>query len=135
MDVWSFPITVPCSPTLATLLIAGIYYSAILKLLNYVEVGAAQEQGEAKVVGCGETCSAGVHGAPCPRRPALRASVGDGCAGWAVHPLCAAAVGQGDTAPGQVPPRWARAVGAAGTHSAARAGEVPTSVCSAADKW
>lgn len=46
------------------LLIAGIYYSVILKLLNYLEIRAAEEQGEAEAAGYEETCSAGVHAAP-----------------------------------------------------------------------
>lgn len=78
------------------LLIASIYYSAILKLPNYIEIRAAEEQGKTKAVGYGETCSAGVHGAPHPRRRAFHTSIRDSCAGWAVHPLCATAMGQGE---------------------------------------
>lgn len=49
------------------LLIASIYYSVILALLNYVDIRSTEEQGEAKAVGHGETCSADVHGAFHPR--------------------------------------------------------------------
>lgn len=122
------------------LLIASIYYLVILKLLSYVEIKAAEEQGETEVVCYGETCSAAVHGIPPPRHPAFHTSISDSCAGWAVHPLYAAAMGQGEvggTAPGQVPPWWGREFGAAGTHSAAGAGEIPTCRLGqvAADKW
>lgn len=109
MDTWSFPFTVPHSPTLATPLIASIYYSVTLKLLNYVKIGAAEEQGEAKAVDYGETCLAGVHGAPHPRHPAFHTST---CYSCAVCPHCAAAaMGQGEgghsTGSG-VLPQWVR---------------------------
>lgn len=78
------------------LLIAGIYYSVILKLLNYLEIRAAEEQGEAEAVGYEETCSAGVHAAPLPRHPAFHTSTRGSCAGWAMRPLRAAAMGQGE---------------------------------------
>lgn len=93
----SFPLLCLIPPPLLHLcfLIASIYYLVILKLLNYVEVRAAEEQGEAKAVGGGETCLAGVHNA---RRPAFHTSVRDSCAGWAAHPMCRAMMGMGDTA-------------------------------------
>lgn len=78
------------------LLIASIYYSVILNLLNYVEIRVAEEQGEAKVVAYGETCLAGVHGAHRPRCPAFNTSIHDSCAGWAVRPLWTAVMGQGE---------------------------------------
>ena len=140
-----FPLLCLISPPLLHLwlLIASIYYSVILQLLNYVEIRAAEEQGEAEAVGYGETCSAGVHSAPHPRRPAFHLSPPYVIA--VLAGLCVPCVqqrwdrGKGGTAPGQVPLQWARAVGAAGTRGAASAGEVPTSVCrlghSAADQW